>query len=508
MRRWLTALVLVAACGDGDGGGEDATVGCADDSECDDGVFCNGLERCVGGICVPTPGCIAGVQSCDEELDRCFTDCDATEDADGDGARAIECGGNDCDDANPDRRPGEIEVCDVAEVDEDCDPSTYGFRDMDGDGLGDAACCNGDECGRDCDDGNASVSPRSPETCNGFDDDCDGSVDEGVLTEFFVDADGDGFGDAGAEATLECRQRIGFSPTPSDCDDDAPTVNPGAVEVCDGETDEDCSGEVDDVPGGCSCDEGTEQDCGLSGRCEGATQVCADGRWGTCTIQPIAESCNEADDDCDGSIDEGQTVRCFFDGDNDGVASFGAPPSDQCPDPARVDQGTCPVFYTDVEPANPAEGDCDDSRALQTESKGCFNDSDGDGFGAGAAVTSVCLGDPSPDGLLETDTDCCPNERDAYPGSTAWAGAGLGCLRSDVNCDGVVERRYGHYTCSRVLGSCTGSTSGPSPYLRDDVGCGTISVEVDTCMEVSGTCRASWSGYTGSGSDIRAQQCR
>jgi len=497
-------VVLLGACGGSGGGEPDATTGCADDAECDDGLFCNGQERCVGSICVPTPSCVSDLQTCDEALDRCFTDCDATADADGDGARAIECGGNDCDDANPDRRPGAVEVCDVAGVDEDCDPSTYGFRDMDGDGLGDAACCNGDECGRDCDDGDAAVSPRSPESCNGFDDDCDGSVDEGVLVEFYVDADGDGFGAAGSDASLDCRQRIGFAPTPTDCDDDAPTVNPGAVEVCDGETDEDCSGEVDDVPGGCTCDEGTEQDCGLDGRCEGATQRCEGGRWGTCTIRPIAESCNETDDDCDGMVDEGQTVRCFFDGDNDGVASFGAPPSDQCP----AADGGCPVFYTEVEPSSPADGDCDDSRALQSESKGCFADTDGDGFGAGAAVETVCLDDPCPDGLVESDTDCCPSAANGFPGSTAWSNE-VSCGTTDVNCDGVVERRYGFFSCNRnAIGICQGGTRGPSPYLRDDVGCGTISVEVDTCSEVDGVCRATWSGFAGSGTDIRTQQCR
>ncbi|MCZ7684066.1 MAG: MopE-related protein [Sandaracinaceae bacterium] len=37
--------------------------------------------------------------------------------------------------------------------------------------------------------------PHVPEVCNGLDDDCDGSTDEGVLRTFYVDADGDTYGE-------------------------------------------------------------------------------------------------------------------------------------------------------------------------------------------------------------------------------------------------------------------------------------------------------------------------
>jgi hypothetical protein len=63
-------------------------------------------------------------------------------DADGDGVEGWVCGGNDCDDADPRRFPGNPEVCDAAGFDEDCDPNTFGDRDLDGDRFVDARCWN------------------------------------------------------------------------------------------------------------------------------------------------------------------------------------------------------------------------------------------------------------------------------------------------------------------------------------------------------------------------------
>ena len=65
---------------------------------------------------------------------------------------------------------------------------TY-YADADGDTYGNAAVsqisCTGAPVGyvsnsTDCNDGNAAVNPAATEVCNGIDDDCDGSTDEGV----------------------------------------------------------------------------------------------------------------------------------------------------------------------------------------------------------------------------------------------------------------------------------------------------------------------------------------
>jgi hypothetical protein len=99
---------------------------------------------------------------------RAPTDCANNADADHDGARSIECAGNDCDDHDPQRRPGNTEVCDPAGRDEDCDPSTFGIRDADHDGFPDGQCRNVDAItqrvtsqGTDCDDSRPWVRPGS-----------------------------------------------------------------------------------------------------------------------------------------------------------------------------------------------------------------------------------------------------------------------------------------------------------------------------------------------------------
>src|SRR5262245_33664340 len=53
-------------------------------------------------------------------------DAPCSTDADADGHRAMACGGDDCDDADPLRYPGRTEVCDDAGHDDDCDPATLG----------------------------------------------------------------------------------------------------------------------------------------------------------------------------------------------------------------------------------------------------------------------------------------------------------------------------------------------------------------------------------------------
>ena len=96
------------------------------------------------GFVLTAVGSQAAAQSADPEGSACTTD------ADGDGVIAIACGGYDCDDSDSRRYPGHTEVCDAQGVDEDCDLSTPGFLDTDGDGDAPQACWNAD-ASRACD---------------------------------------------------------------------------------------------------------------------------------------------------------------------------------------------------------------------------------------------------------------------------------------------------------------------------------------------------------------------
>lgn len=98
------------------------SMACGSDAECDDGLFCTGVEACVMGrcasgtpvACVPPPdGCFVG--ECDEVLRECSF---VPVDADGDRHLPEACGGDDCDDTDPTVFGGAPEICDYQ--DNDC----------------------------------------------------------------------------------------------------------------------------------------------------------------------------------------------------------------------------------------------------------------------------------------------------------------------------------------------------------------------------------------------------
>lgn len=190
-----TLLMTLSGCDNmngPDGGGVDAATAdggdggvtvCASHGDCDDGQYCNGEETCApGDPGAGADGCLSGMapcasESCNDLTDSC--ECDTNADVDEDGHDSMACGGDDCDDDDPNRYPGNEEVCDDAGHDEDCDMSTVGDRDEDTDGFIDVACCNGDMCGDDCDDDDINVNPGAVESCNGVDDSCSGEIDDG-----------------------------------------------------------------------------------------------------------------------------------------------------------------------------------------------------------------------------------------------------------------------------------------------------------------------------------------
>ena len=182
----------------------------------------------------------------------------------------------DCDDGNAATNPTSYEICDG--LDNNCDGgideagalnATNWYVDSDGDGFGVAgtplsSCTepagytdNAADCNDDAGNGGAAIHPAASEICNSTDDDCDGSVDDGAIdaTIWYVDADGDGYGNL-ATGSLSCIQLGGTVQDASDCNDTELTVNPVATDVCDG-IDNDCDNATDEADAAL----GTGQNC-------------------------------------------------------------------------------------------------------------------------------------------------------------------------------------------------------------------------------------------------------
>ncbi len=154
-------------------------------------------------------------------------------------------------------------------------------RDEDEDGFESEA-----DGGEDCDDADPTVHPGAVEACNEIDDNCDGVLDEGVATEWYLDGDGDGFG-AGTPV-LACEPPDDHVADGADCDDGNRFVSPAASDLCNG-VDDDCDAAVDEdfdldgdgVPGNAPCAGtlGLEADCddARTDVYPGAPETCGDG---------------------------------------------------------------------------------------------------------------------------------------------------------------------------------------------------------------------------------------
>jgi hypothetical protein len=146
----------------------------------------------------------------------------------------------------------------------DTDCSTVWYRDADGDGYGNGfdhvtACDRppgyvADET--DCNDTVAHAHPGGTEVCDeanvdedcdGDSDDMDGSTEATGMVIWYQDYDDDGYGTdrEDIDTELACDEPLGsWSTNNLDCAYTWPDRNPGAPEVCDYYgTDEDCDGE-------------------------------------------------------------------------------------------------------------------------------------------------------------------------------------------------------------------------------------------------------------------------
>ncbi len=376
-------------------------------------------------------------------------------DADGDGYAAMagstqpsdslpdasRIGYGDCNDGDRDINPGAAEVCDG--IDNNCDGvadegvQALFYVDVDGDGFGEAGVVPVQACvapagyagnNDDCDDGNGDINPGVAEVCDGIDNNCDGAADEGYEpSDYYVDADGDGYGDAAVAVTAACGAPTGYVADATDCDDADGDTNPGAAEACDG-IDNNCDGVADeDLSLVTWYVDGDGDGWGLVSEplllCEGEDPPagyardlgdCDDGDGNINPGAPEGDCADPVDYNCDGSVG-------YADLDRDGFVAC-----EECDDAdGAVNPGATEVCDGD-------DNDCDGvvDPSIATDAATWYADADSDSYG-NAAVTDVACEAPS--GYVADATDCNDADGAVNPGATEV------CDTVDNDCDGVVD---------------------------------------------------------------------
>ena len=325
------------------------------------------------------------------------------------------------------------------------------------------------------------------ESCNNVDDDCDGTIDEGVEGGPLERACY--YGPQGTEGRGVCVAGVQecFSGSWAACNG---MVTP-SLEVCD-TLDNDCDGQLDDVAAGnCLCSPPDTQDCYGGGPetitamgaprapCTSGTQTCGDdGRWAACVGQtlPEPEECNAVDDDCDGTTDE----------DVPGVGAACAAGEGTC---RREGTMAClgSILWCSASPGAPATETCN---GLDDDCDGITDDVEAAGMDPGVGdVCSAGVGGCQRNGvwvcdLVEQALAC--NAQAGQPGVET-------CDGIDNDCDTLTDEGLGlGAVCTVGQGACQrqgAMVCGPGGAVQCSAVAGNATPE--TCDGVDNNCNGS-----------------
>ncbi|MBX7108731.1 MAG: hypothetical protein K1X61_08810 [Chitinophagales bacterium] len=230
----------------------------------------------------------------------------------------------------------------------------------------------------DCNDNDAGIHPGATENCNSADDNCNNLTDEGTGYRLYADADGDGFGNV-IDTVRACDAMAGYVADASDCNDNVSSMHPGAEELC-----------------------------------------------------------NDADDNCDGTIDENVRITFYADADADGYGNKNET-TYSCVLPAGYSMDTTDCNDADAgihpgasETCNDADDDCNmqsDDGLVQII---YYPDDDADGYGREEGFISTCQSTP-PSGYATNTADCNDGAATIFPGATEV------CNSLDDDCDTQVD---------------------------------------------------------------------
>jgi len=375
---------------------------------------------------------------------------------------------DDCDDMSATQYPGADEYCNGedddcdGEIDENTvDAETYWYADNDGDGFGDVDVsivqCTQPEGYvldyTDCDDAEPTTYPGATEYCDGADNDCDGATDEDTAVDgfdWYADTDIDGFGDP-LVTSYACYQPRGYVLDNTDCDDTDAMQFPGADEYCNGE-DDDCDGTIDEDAAIDVVTWYADMDMDGYGDAAVADIDCnqplgyvlddTDCDDSDASQYPGAdEVCNGEDDDCDGDIDEDESIDVltwYADADAD---SYGDPavsdidcyqPTDYVADNTDCDDDDPAQYPGADEYCNGEDDDCDglvdEDAAVDVAT--WYADTDIDTYGDPLNTDIDC---DQPRGYVADNTDCDDTDPAQYPGADEY------CNGEDDDCDGTVD---------------------------------------------------------------------